>query len=122
METLCKKIQLEILDEVIKKFDGEHPVEIDRTDPIREFNLQHLYRHNCFLLFPGLVDIATLSEEGHQYRLELVAEFKEEQRKDETLALLRKRVRFAGIALVISIISLVVSVGAIIASWVALFR
>ena len=42
-----KKIQLEILDEINEKSDGENPVNIDLTDPVRQYNAEVLWRDGC---------------------------------------------------------------------------
>ena len=75
-----KKVQLEILDEVNEKAVGKHLVKIDRTDPVREFNLQELYRNDCFVVITAegnrheVLGILSPSEQGHKYRSELAAE------------------------------------------------
>jgi len=45
---LCKKTQLAILDEVVSKSDGEKPVTIDLSDPVRNFNFWKLKKIGCF--------------------------------------------------------------------------
>ena len=134
---LDKKVQLEILDEVYEKGLHGKPIEIDRSKRDRAHNFNWLRdKKNCFVFatcvkqvtvhfpngtssensgIPSEMFLAGLSKEGREYREELVPEVKEEQRKDEELILSRKRMQFAGIALIVSIISLVVS-------FIALFR
>jgi len=49
---LSKKIQLEILREVIpQKSDGEKPLTIDLTDPDRKHNFDQLDKDECFVPF-----------------------------------------------------------------------
>jgi len=127
----CKKTQLEILDEVHEKSERKRQVEIDHSDPIRSHNFRWLHhKKQCFVFATRVehetrqlpngekIDIGPfesskyligLSEGGEEYRELLAIEVREEQRKDEEIALSRRKNFIAEIALLVSLIALIVS-------------
>ena len=100
---LCKKFQLEILNKVIQESDWKNPVEIDRSDPDREQNLQHLYQNDCFVCFFAegnprqIIGIAGLSKKGYLLHMELTNEAEKEaeneQEKRELIELMRRQTK-----------------------------
>jgi len=108
---LSNEIQLEILNEVIKKTDGKTRIEIDLTDPDRKHNFDQLDKDECFIPFTvekttpfpdGFeytrlvpVGIAGLSDKGYKRHLELSVEAEKEQLQREHNELLRKHVESA---------------------------
>gem|GEM_PF-5259370 len=47
---LDEKVQLEILNEIVEKSDGEKPFCIDLSDKIRAFNFNFLHNSKCIML------------------------------------------------------------------------
>ena len=139
MAVLDKKVQLEILDEVNEKSDGENPVKIDLTDSVRRFNADVLCNEACFDISirenkPGKVDLTNwifgLSKKGHKYLYELAREleniehvrrqteaFEEANRKADEANNISRRARFwAALAAIGSAVAAIVAFFALLIS------
>jgi len=127
---LCTKTQLAILDEVVEKSDDGKPINIDISDPIREWNFHELDKQGYFLypdtyeqqaiavLFGGNPpSIIGLTDEGHRYHHELEKElWKQEQTERQTKASEGANTR-STVALIISGIATLIALIALLVSW-----
>ena len=127
----CKKIQLEILNEIAQKSDGKNIIDIDCTDPKRKHNYQILDKAKCFLYFSkpykhepsdgfyfttrrSRIGLKGLTDYGHEFRYNLGMELKKEQWEEEQVMRDRRRFCYDTVAVFVSVIALILSVIALV--------
>jgi len=130
-----EKVQLEILDEIVEKWDDNKPFLVDLSDKIRAANFGELDKNKCFI-FPmpdeerhnlAAVDpdnpmekVVGLSQIGHKFRSELAKKLERERCEQEAHKLHVKRDKREERLFKLAIVSLGVSMVSLFIAGIAL--